>query len=138
MGWLKKMHDSLEKNANDTNEFIKRVPYIAVCNLPLSAMIDEALAKVIERGTEDYVLEGKKQGYAEASDEYERKLLNLADKFTKEKDAFQKERNEYEDLLDEFDKKIQELQEKNNKSQQEIELLNQLLLKERELKKLRD
>ena len=80
--------------------------------------------------------DGKKEGYVEASYEYEKKLIEQANKFTNEKDTFQRERDEYEALLSEFDKEIQALQEKNNKSQKEVELLNQLLLKERELKQL--
>ena len=47
-----------------------------------------------------------------------------------------KERDEYEALLDDYDKLIQKLQRKNEKSQQEIALLNELLLKERELRKI--
>ena len=43
---------------------------------------------------------------------------------------------EFETQLESIDKKISELQDKVDKSQQEIVLLNELLLKERELRKL--
>ena len=134
MGWIKKIHDNAKKNVEFT-EKLMRTP-IAVSGLPLMQAMDKAVVYAIEKGTEEYVYEGKKQGYAEASDEYEKKLLEQANKFTKERDAFIKERDEYESLLDKFDKRICELQEKVNKSQQEVVLLNELLLKERELRKL--
>lgn len=82
--------------------------------------------------------DGKIDGYSEASDEYEKKLLDQADKFTKEKNTFQSERDEYERLLDEYEKIIKKLQEKANKSEKDIKFLNALLIKERELKKLRE
>lgn len=80
--------------------------------------------------------DGKVEGYAEASDEYEDKLIKQGDLFLQEKKDLMKERDEFIELLDEYDKKIQELQEKNDKSEAEIRLLQMLLLKERELKRL--
>ena len=80
------------------------------------------LDRVIDHETKPYVYEGKKQGYAEASDEYEKKLLTQAEEFIKQKKDFQMERDAYEALLDEYEI--------------EIEYLYQLMLKERELKKL--
>ena len=53
----------------------------------------------------------------------------------KQKKDFEKERDEYEDLLDEYEKKIKEL-ESRVRTQIENELLQQLLLKKRSLKKL--
>lgn len=79
--------------------------------------------------------DGKKEGYVEASHEYEVKLLAQADEFLKQKKDFEKERDEYEDLLDEYEKKIKEL-ESRVRTQIENELLQQLLLKKRSLKKL--
>ena len=80
--------------------------------------------------------DGKVEGYEEASDEYEKKLLEQADLFIQQKKDFLKEREEYESLLDEYDKKISELQIYANKTQTEKDLLQKLLIKERELKNL--
>jgi hypothetical protein len=80
--------------------------------------------------------DGKVEGYAEASDVYEKKLFEQADLFLQEKKDFEKERGEYEALLDAYDKKINELQNNAEKTQTEKDLLQQLLLKERELKNM--
>lgn len=80
--------------------------------------------------------DGKKQGYAEASDKYEKKLLHQAEEFLKQKKDFQRERDEYEALLDEYEKEIDMLNEKVNKTEREKEYLLQLMQKERELRKL--
>ena len=92
------------------------------------------LDRVIDHETKPYVYEGKKQGYAEASDE--KKLLTQAEEFIKQKKDFQMERDAYEALLDEYEIEIDKLNSKLNKSEDEKEYLYQLMLKERELKKL--
>lgn len=81
-------------------------------------------------------VDGKVEGYAEASDVYEKKLLEQADLFLQQKKDFEKEREEYEALLDAYDKKINELQNNAEKNQTEKDLLQQLLLKERELRNI--
>ena len=80
--------------------------------------------------------DGKKEGYAEASDEYEKKLLKQADEFLKQEKDYEKERDEYESLLDAYEQKIEELEKKMDRTQAENELLQQLLVKERGLMKL--
>lgn len=50
--------------------------------------------------------EGKKDGYAEASEEYEAKLRKQADEFSKERQNFKNEKAEYEDLLDEYEQQL--------------------------------
>jgi vacuolar-type H+-ATPase subunit I/STV1 len=80
--------------------------------------------------------EGKKEGYAEASDEYEEKLLKQADEFLKQKYVYESERDEYEALLDEYEKEIDVLSEKVNRTQAENEYLQQLLLRDRKLRKM--
>lgn len=80
--------------------------------------------------------DGKEEGYIEASDEYEKKLLAQADEFLKQTKDFIREREEYEALLDAYEKEIDELERKVNRSQVENALLQQLLLKERSLKQL--
>lgn len=132
MGLLKRIHENLKAAADAPIN-----PLIADGGTQIvSRWIAKNTAKALDRATEDYVLEGKEQGYAEASDEYEKKLLEQADLFLQQKKDFVKERDEYEALLDDYDKIIQKLQRKNEKSQQEIALLNELLLKERELRKI--
>ena len=80
--------------------------------------------------------EGKKEGYVEASYEYEKKLLEQADLFLKQKKIYEKERDAYEALLDEYEKEISNLMEKVNRTTAENEYLNALLMKERMLRKL--
>lgn len=57
--------------------------------------------------------EGMKDGYTEASGEYERKLKKQAEEFLNQKKDFEKERDEYEKLLSEYEKYIEELERKN-------------------------
>ena len=80
--------------------------------------------------------DGKIEGYVEASDEYEKKLLEQADLFLQQKKDYEKEREEYELLLDAYDKKICELQNASEDTQDRTHILQQLLLKERELKNI--
>lgn len=47
------------------------------------------LDKVLDHATKPYIYEGKKQGYEEASAEYEKKLLKQAEEFLKQKKIFQ-------------------------------------------------
>lgn len=80
--------------------------------------------------------EGKKEGYAEASEEYEAKLLEQADKFLAQEKIFESERNEYEKLLDEYEAEIDALTEKVNRTEAENAYLQQLLLRDRKLRKM--
>ncbi|WP_270816313.1 hypothetical protein [Hungatella effluvii] len=80
--------------------------------------------------------DGKIEGYVAASDEYEEKLLKQADEFLKQKTVFEYERDNYEKLLDEYEQEIERLSSKCSRSEAENLLLQQLLLKERKLKKM--
>lgn len=80
--------------------------------------------------------DGKKEGYAEASDEYEKKLLKQADDFLKQKKDYEKERDEYEALLDAYEQEIEKLENKVDRTQAENEFLQQLLIRERGLIKI--
>lgn len=80
--------------------------------------------------------EGKKEGYVEASDEYEEKLLSQADRFLQQKQLFEFQQIEYEKLLDDFEKEIDFLQTKLNRTNEENQYLQQLLHKERKLRNL--
>ena len=75
----------------------------------------------------------KKEGYEEASAEYEHKLIEQADLFLKQTRVFEEERDEYEKLLDEYDKEIELLENKADKTDRENKYLQELLLKERKL-----
>lgn len=57
--------------------------------------------------------EGMKDGYTEASGEYERKLRKQAEEFINQKKNFEKEIEEYEKLLSEYEDYIKELEQKN-------------------------
>ena len=74
--------------------------------------------------------DGKKVGYSQASSEYEKKLLEQADLFLKQQRDYQVERDAYE-------AEIELLEGKVNKSESENEYLQELLLRERKLRKLK-
>ena len=57
-------------------------------------------------------LEGMKDGYSEASGEYERKLRKQAEEFLNQKKDIEKDYKEYEKLLDAYEKRIKELEAK--------------------------
>lgn len=82
------------------------------------------------------IYDGKKEGYIQASAEYEKKLLEQADLFLNQKKDYKIEREKYEQLLDEYEKEIEQLEKKLNKSEKEKEYLQKLLLRERKLRKL--
>ena len=91
---------------------------------------DNPLGKMIyDSGRYD----GKKEGYEEASAEYEHKLIEQADLFLKQTRVFEEERDEYEKLLDEYDKEIELLENKADNTDRENKYLQELLLKERKL-----
>lgn len=80
--------------------------------------------------------DGKIEGYEEASDEYEDKLLKQADEFLKQKQIYESEREAYEELLDEYEAEIDALSEKLDRTERENEYLQQLLLRDRKLRRM--
>lgn len=82
------------------------------------------------------IYDGKKEGYANASDEYEKKLLKQADEFLKQSRIFESQKDGYEQLLDELENEIDELSEKINRTREENEYLQQLIMKDRKLRKM--
>ena len=80
--------------------------------------------------------DGKIEGYAEASDEYEAKLLDQADKFLQQQKIFESERDEYEALLDAYEQETDALTEKVNRTEAENAYLQKLLLRDRKLRKM--
>ena len=81
--------------------------------------------------------DGQIEGYNQASAEYEEKLLKQAEEFLKQKDLFIEQREAYEELLDAYDKEIEELKNKMNRTQEETEYFEKLLLSERQLVRLK-
>ena len=82
--------------------------------------------------------DGKKEGYVKASKEYEAKLLSQADEFLKQKTIYEKQRDEYDKLLKEYEAEIERLSQKQAKTEEENKYLQELLLRERGLRKLFD
>lgn len=87
-------------------------------------------SRIYQAGKSD----GKVEGYQEASDAYEDKLLKQADEFLNQKQIFESEREAYEALLDEYEAEINALAEKLDKTEAEKEYLQQLLLRDRKLR----
>lgn len=81
--------------------------------------------------------DGKIEGYTEASEEYETKLFEQAEEFLKQRKIFEEQRAAYEQLLDEYEKEIEALENKVNRTEKENEYLTQLLLRERQLLRLK-
>lgn len=94
---------------------------------------DNPIGKVIYEVGED---DGKKSGYVKASAEYEKKLLKQADLFLEQQKICEVERAQYEELLDEYESEIERLESKISKTEAEKEYLQELLLRDRRLRKL--
>lgn len=81
--------------------------------------------------------EGKKEGYIQASNIYEEKFYLQAQKFIEQKQLLKKDLEEYEELLGLYEQKIDELNSKIELSNEEKKYLQDLLMMERKLLKLR-
>ena len=90
------------------------------------------ISHIYQSGKKD----GKVEGYAEASDEYEKKLISQAELFLKQKQIFEQERDEYESLLDEYEKEIDRLEKVEKLSSDDTLYLQKLLSYDRKLRKL--
>ena len=108
------------------DDFIKKSPGIAVSGLPLSAGIGKSLKNLYDEGKD----EGRRDGYVEASYEYEKKLLKQAEEFLKQKEIAKSKRKQYDNYIDELENKVQI-------TEQEKEYLNRLLITERKLRRLK-
>lgn len=86
-----------------------------ILNTATAAGITEALgwlaAKDFYNRWNDNCLKGKKEGFKEASEEYERVLHRQAEEFMSQKKSWEKEREEYESLLKEYEEYIRNLEE---------------------------
>lgn len=89
-------------------------------------------SKIYQAGRYD----GKVEGYEDASDEYENKLLKQADEFLKQEQIFENEVEAYEELLDEYETEIEAFSEKLDRTEAENEYLQQLLLRDRKLRRM--
>lgn len=83
-----------------------------------------------------YKMDGKKEGYTDASEEYEIKLKKQADHFVNQEKDFRKECDAYEQLLNEYDEYIKVLKLKINKSEEELNNLQNLEARYKALKDL--
>ncbi|WP_058953074.1 hypothetical protein [Clostridium tyrobutyricum] len=81
--------------------------------------------------------DGKKDGYAQASHEYEKKLLKQADEFLKQANVFKSDKVRYEKLIDDYERYIDKMMQKGNMSNEEKDYMNQIMVMERRLKKIR-
>ncbi|MBZ4671356.1 MAG: hypothetical protein PWQ76_298 [Clostridiales bacterium] len=82
--------------------------------------------------------DGKRKGFLEASCEYEKKLLEQAQFFLDQKKIYENQRDNYETLLDEYEKEIDTLTKKVNRTEEENIYLQKLLLKDRQLRQMKD
>lgn len=80
--------------------------------------------------------DGKKEGYMQASYEYEEKLLKQAEMFLENKELYERDRDNYEIILDEYEKVIEMLKEKNNRTEKDNYYLDELRIKKRELREM--
>lgn len=81
--------------------------------------------------------DGKKDGYIQASYEYEKKLLKQAEEFFNQKKDFNKQRDEYEQLINEYELYIEEMSTKESLTSEEEKYLNKIMIMERRLIKER-
>lgn len=81
--------------------------------------------------------DGKIEGYTEASQQYESKLLEQARGVSKAEEIFKEQREAYAQLLDDYEKEIEILENKVSRTKEENEYLSQLLLRERQLLRLK-
>lgn len=128
MNFLRRILD-MEKAKEDFVRWNPMVTGIGLTPIP-------GVKKALESFSEEEQLKGKKEGYIQASQEYEDKLLKQAEKFLEQTAIFQAQKEEYEELLDMYERYIEELEGKDYLSQEEVEYLKQLLLAERKLRKM--
>ena len=89
-----------------------------------------------QMGKKNGKYEGKKDGYQEASYEYEKKLIAQANAFLKQEKDFKKEKQAYEKLLDDYEKVISYYENK-QKTNEENQLLEKLKAEDKKLKNLK-
>lgn len=132
--------------------FIKRqVPLLRTIDTVKNIVDEGSLVRGVKRTVkEDYCednpvtsavyragkYDGKAEGYVEASEVYEAKLLDQAQKFLEQKELAKDQIDAYKNLLNDYEQMIDELSEKVDRTEEENAYLQQLLIVERQLKKL--
>lgn len=81
--------------------------------------------------------EGKKEGYVQASYEYEKKLLKQAEEFLNQQNDFNKQRDGYEQLINDYELYIEEMSAKESLTSEEEIYLNKIMIMVRKLIKAR-
>ncbi|KXA08581.1 hypothetical protein [Clostridium perfringens] len=135
--FFKELNRKLEEKMKNNSNFIKTKQgnYINKFGTgQTGTILIEALTdKVFENGR----ALGKKEGYVQASFEYEKKLINQAEEFLKQKNVFESDKDRYEQLIDEYEIYIEEMMKKSNMSNEEKDYMNQIMVIERKLKQLK-
>ena len=135
--FFKELNRKLEEKMKNNSNFIKTKQgnYINKFGTgQTGTILIEALTdKVFENGR----ILGKKEGYVQASFEYEKKLINQAEEFLKQKNVFESDKDRYEQLIDEYEKYIDNMMNKSNMSNEEKDYMNQIMVIERKLKKMK-
>ena len=126
MGLLKKIQDSNKAGLD----------YMAKHPVGTGVYGSSLLEKVLKQETAPYIYEGLKKGYEQASAEYEKKLLEQADMFLKQKEQMQAVDKKKEELLEELLGEIERLDNKVKLTEEENRYLQELLLREHKLRKL--
>lgn len=133
--FFKKLNEKLEERMEKSPAWMKTKQgnYINICGTGQEGlMLYEALTdRAFEKGKHM----GKKEGYQQASYEYEKKLLKQAEEFLSQRKKFEEDKEGYEQLIDDYEKYIDEMMQKNNLSEQEKDYMNQIMIMERRLKK---
>ena len=96
-----------EEAAHTFNEYLLVPGYSSAECIPQNVSLKTPLVKY-KKGKEEGIYEGKKQGYFEASNEYENKLLALSKKFKEQSDIFMKNSNAKDILMKEYEAYIEE------------------------------
>lgn len=129
----KKLEEKMEKNPCYINT--KQGNYINMVGTGQSGIIlfEDLTDKVFEKGRSL----GKKEGYVQASFEYEKKLIKQAEEFLKQAKVFESDKARYERLIDDYERYIDEMMQKSNMSNEEKDYMNQIMVMERKLRKLK-
>lgn len=135
--FFKELNRKLEEKMKNNSNFIKTKQgnYINKFGTgQTGTILIEALTdKVFENGR----ALGKKEGYVQASFEYEKKLINQAEEFLKQKKVFESDKDRYEQLIDEYEIYIDNMMNKSNMSNEEKDYMNKIMVIERKLKKMK-
>lgn len=80
--------------------------------------------------------DGKKEGFNEASYEFEKKLIDQARRFTAQTKIFEDQRSDYEELLNDYERYIAEMEAKSSLSPEQQQYIKQIVAMEQQLKNI--